>query len=69
MSSGSCGLKMRQQGIRIGGGGPGTQSTSPGKMRFGFVMCGLAAMSACNDTPNRRAMKNMVSPRTTVYLP
>ena len=47
----------------------GTQSTSPGKIRLGLGMWGLAAMRALRETPKRWAMKNMVSPCTTVYLP
>lgn len=47
-----------------GGGGTflGTHRTSPGKMSFGFVIWGFAAIKASSDTPKRCAIENIESP-------
>jgi LysM repeat protein len=44
----------------------GTQSTSPGKITFGSVICGFAAIRESKLTPNIWAMENIVSPACTV---
>lgn len=43
----------------------GTQTTSPGQMRSGLVIWGLAAVSASRSTPKRCAMAKSVSPGWT----
>ncbi len=40
--------------------------TWPGKIRLKLLICGLAASSEANETPNAWAMLPMVSPATTV---